>query len=179
MSQDKPIKEIQPVVVPAQYFVFGPLASGFFALFPGMFAFVISNMIVQSHKPYVTVGLIVYLLAFATVMYLLYLKLFKEPEKTTYRIFEDRIEYSDGFLNKRQRTVVFDQVIDVILNEGVLQQTKNAGTIILITQQLVSSGEGKLSNRSVALKNVPDPQEVFDLIRDLAINGKKNRKGEV
>jgi len=71
---------------------------------------------------------------------------------------------------------VFDQVIDVQLSEGLLQQTKGAGSITLITQQLVSSGEGKLSNRSIVLKNVPKPQEVYDLIRDLAANDKKIRE---
>ncbi len=109
-------------------------------------------------------------------MFLLYLKCFKEPEKTAYRIFENKLEYYEGLLSRHQRTVVFDQVIDVQLTEGLLQQTKNAGSVTLITQQLVSSGEGKLSNRSVVLKNVPRPQEVYDLLRGLAINNNETRE---
>jgi len=176
MSNDQPIHEIQPVVVPAQYFIFGPLCSAFISLIPGMFAFVISNIVAGSFSPTTHIGLIVYILSFGIAMYLLYLKCFKEPEKTTYRIFKNKLEYYEGFLNRQQRTVVFDQVIDVQLTEGLLQQTKSAGSITLITQQLVSSGEGKLSNRSVVLKNVPKPQEVYDLVRDLATNDKKTRE---
>lgn len=161
--------EVQPVVVPMQYVVFGPLGAGFISIFPGMFAFVISNMIARSFDPVIGYGLAAYLLSFALVMFLLYLKAFKEPGKTKYRIFENKLEYYEGFFNRRQRTVVFDQVIDVLLNEGVFQQSKGAGSITLITQQLVSSGNGKLSNRGVVLKNVPKPQEVYDLIRGLAV----------
>lgn len=167
----KPIRQVQPVVVPLQYFIFGPLAAGFLSLFPGMFAFIISNMIAQSFDPVIRYGLIVYLISFAVVMYLLYLKFFLEPEKTSYRIFENKLEYDEGFLNKSKRTVVFDQVIDVLMTEGVFQQAKGAGSVTLMTQQLVAAGNGKLSNRAVVLKNVPNPQEIYDLIRGLATKG--------
>ena len=169
-EKEKPLRVVQPVVVPMQYFVFGPLAAGFVSIFPGMFAFIISNMIAQSFDPVVRYGLIVYVISFLVVMYLLYLKFFKEPGKTRYRIFKNKLEYYEGFLNRQQRTVVFDQVIDVLLAEGVFQQAKSAGSVTLITQQLVSSGDGRLSNRSVVLKNIPNPQEIYDLMRDLATN---------
>ncbi len=170
-KKEEPIRELQPVVVPMQFFVFAPLAAAFISLFPGMFAFVISNMIARSFDPVIQYGLIVYVISFAAVMYLLYLKSFKKPQKTTYRIFENKIEYYEGFFNRQQRTVVFDQVIDVLLTEGVLQQSKSAGSVTLITQQLVSAGDGKLSNRGVVLKNVPNPQEIYDLVRSLATGG--------
>ena len=32
-----PVREIKPVVVPAQYFVWGPLTAGFISIFPGFF----------------------------------------------------------------------------------------------------------------------------------------------
>ncbi|QDU58403.1 PH domain-containing protein [Aeoliella mucimassa] len=169
MNQNQPIREVQPVVIPAQYFVFGPLASAFFALFPGFFTFIISNMIARSFDPVIQYGLIVYVLSFLGFMWLMYLKCFIEPQKTVYRIYENKLEYSEGFLNRQQRTVVFDQVVDVQLNEGLLQQTRGAGSITLTTQQLISTGEGKLTNRSVVLSNIPNPQEIYDLLRDLAI----------
>jgi hypothetical protein len=64
---------------------------------------------------------------------------------------------------------VLDQVIDVELSEGVLQQTQGAGTVKLVTQQLVSQGEGRLSNRTIALRNIPQPKEVYELLRSLAL----------
>ncbi len=177
--EQTPVMEVRPVVVPAQFFVGGPLAAGLFALFPGMFVFVGSNIIAaiagrdMFDGPFVWPGLIAYVLGFAVALYLAYLKMFQEPLRTSYTVFKDRLEYDEGFLTRHRRTLVFDQVIDVHLTEGILQQTKGAGTVVLVTQQLVSSGEAHLSNRQIALRNVPEPRKVYDLVRSLALD--KNR----
>ncbi len=176
-----PVREIKPVVVPAQYFVWGPLISGFISVFPAMFVFVISNMISMAtgdpfqrvnQGPLVWYGVAVYVISFIVCMVLIGIKVYNEPSRTTYTIFPNRVEYYEGLWNRHRRTLVFDQVIDVELTEGVLQQTQGAGTVTLITQQLVSQGEGQLSNRRIALKNVPQPKEIYELIRSLAL---KNR----
>ncbi len=176
--ESTPIREVKPVVVPAQYFVWGPIIAGFISIFPGFFTFVISNMIrgfsgdlfeAIGRGPIFSVGIVVYLVSFVICMALLWVKMFQEPGRTTYSIFSDRVEYNEGLWNRHRRTLVFDQVIDVELAEGVLQQTQGAGTVTLVTQQLVSAGEGKLSNRRIALSNVPQPKEVYDLIRSLAL----------
>jgi hypothetical protein len=177
----EPIREIKPVVIPAQFFILGPIVSAFVAIFPAGFAFIISNIVgmemgdpfeAARHGPIVGVGVVVYVLSFLVCMVLLGMKVFNEPERTTYRIYADRIEYYEGLWNRVQRTLVFDQVIDVELSEGILQQTQGAGTITLITQQLVNDGEGHLSNRRITLTNIPEPREVYELIRSLAIKGK-------
>ena len=177
-----PIREIKPVVVPAQYFVMGPLIAGFVSLFPGFFTFVISQMFGDPFErlgrgPDPTYGIVVFLLAFVACMTFLWFKFFKEPERTTYSIYRDRIESYEGLWSRHRRTVVFDQVIDVELTEGVLQQTRQAGTVTLITQQLVSGQDGKLSNRRVALQNVPTPREVYELVRSLALKKKDAEPG--
>jgi uncharacterized membrane protein YdbT with pleckstrin-like domain len=179
--ENTPVREIKPVVVPAQYFVWAPLISGFISVFPGMFVFVISNMISMAtgdpfqrvHQgPVVEYGVAVYVISFIVCMVLIGIKVYNEPSRTTYSIFPDRVEYYEGLWNRHRRTLVFDQIIDVELTEGVLQQTQGAGTVTLITQQLVSQGEGQLSNRRIALRNVPQPKEIYELIRSLAL---KNR----
>lgn len=177
---DQPIREIRPVVVPAQFFCWGVGGAALIALFPGFATFVVSNMIAgmaggpSFGGPVIIYGMIAYLLSFVVALYLIHLKMFKELERTRYSVFEDRIEYDEGFLTRNRRTLVFDQVIDVHLVEGLLQQTKGVGTVTLVTQQLVSSGEATLSNRRISLHNVPDPKEVYDLIRSLALQ----RSGE-
>jgi uncharacterized membrane protein YdbT with pleckstrin-like domain len=167
--ENTPIREIKPVVVPAQFFVWGPLASGFISLFPGFFVFVISNMISRQFEPVVGYGIAVYVTSFIVCMVLIGIKVFQEPSRTSYTVFPDRLEYYEGLWNRHRRTLVFNQVIDVELTEGVLQQTQGAGTVTLVTQQLVSQGEGQLSNRKIAIKNVLNPKEVYELIRSLAL----------
>ena len=175
--ENTPIRGVKPVVVPAQYFVWGPLIAGFVSFFPGFFTFVVSQMVGDPFEysgrgfdP--TYGLVAFALSFVVCMGLLWMKCFVEPERTTFGIFSDRVEYDEGLWNRHRRTVVFDQVIDVELTEGVLQQTRQAGTVTLVTQQLVSGRDGKLSNRRIALRNVPQPHEVYELVRSLALRKK-------
>jgi uncharacterized membrane protein YdbT with pleckstrin-like domain len=173
--KEAPILEIKPVVIPAHFLLGGPLAAAFFALFPGVFVFVASNIISavaggdHFDGPIVVYGAVAYGLGFVAALCLAYLKVFKEPLRTTYTVYQDRLEYDEGFLTRHRRTLIFDQVIDIQLTEGLLQQTKGAGTIKLVTQQLVSSGEAQLSNRQIALQNVPEPRQVYDLLRSRAL----------
>lgn len=177
-----PLREIKPVVIPAQFFVWGPLMAGFISIFPGFFTFVLSNMIGMilldriGSGPVVVYGVAAYALSFAVTLALLWVKFFQEPARTTYAVYADRVEYDEGLWNRRRRTVVFDQVIDVELTEGVLQQTQAAGTVTLVTQQLVSGQEGQLSNRRFSLVNVPQPREMYELMRSLALRGRGSRE---
>lgn len=172
----KAISEIKPVVVPAQFVFWGPLISGFISLFPGFFVFVISNIIIGfagfgedgSDGMVFAYGIAAYVISFVVCMVLISLKVFSEPSRTTYTVFSDHLEYYEGLWNRHRRTLVFDQVIDVELTEGVLQQTRGAGTVTIVTQQLVSRGQAGLTNRRISLTNVPQPKEVYDLIRSLA-----------
>ena len=173
------VRTIKPVVVPAQYFVFGPLIAGFLSIFPGFIAFIVSQIGGElfartGRGPDPTVGLAVFAISFAVWMAVLGVKCFKEPERTTYSIYPDRVESDEGLWTRHRRTVILDQVIDVELTEGVLQQTSGAGTVTLVTQQLVSDQGGKLANRAVALRNVPEPRAVYELVRSLALKKKES-----
>jgi uncharacterized membrane protein YdbT with pleckstrin-like domain len=176
----EPIRVIRPVVVPAQFLVAGPLVAGFLALFPGFFTFVLSNIIAGFRlvhgdvmagrfEPVLGTALLVFALAFVAILALFALKVFYEPNLTSYAIYPDRIEFEEGLLNRQRRTVLLDKIIDVQLTEGVLQRTAGAGTVGLVTQQLVSQGEGRLTNRTFHLSNVPDPGGVYELVRSLAL----------
>ena len=79
--EESPIREIKPVVVPAQYFVLGPLIASFVSLFPGFFTFVISQMFGDPFErlgsgPDPTYGIVVFLLAFVACMTHLWFSLY-------------------------------------------------------------------------------------------------------
>jgi len=173
MLEEKPLYVAQQQVVPAQFFVSAPLISGFLSFFPGMFALVLSNMMSGEFRLIFWPAVSVYVISFLVIMFLCYLDNFKEPPKRKYRVFSDRLEFTDGFLNKQHRTVMFDNVIDLELNEGMLQQTKDVGSIKLTTQQMISDGDGKLSNRTFTIQNVSQPKEAYEQIKKLALRGNK------
>lgn len=164
-----PIRTIRPVVVPAQFLLWGPIICGFGALFPGFFAFVISNIVSPSFQPRLGFGIATYLLFFVLFLVLFGMKTFSAPNRTIYAIYPDRIEMEEGLFNRSRRTVLLDRIIDVQLMEGLLQQGQGAGTIRLVTQQLVGQGQAGLTNQVFQLSNVPEPGEVYNLIRSLAL----------
>jgi hypothetical protein len=172
---EKPIREIQPVVVPAQFYVWGPLLSGLVALLPGLLVgvSVLSfSEIPNAEDPLLpgvyqwgltwAAGGAAFALTFVAVLILFGIHEFYGPGRTSYRIFPDRIEYCEGVWVRSRGTLRLDRVSDVELTEGLLQQTRGAGTVSLFT------GHGEERKLLRHLGNVPRPKEVYDLLRSLA-----------
>jgi hypothetical protein len=185
--ENQPIQEIKPVVIPAQFFVLGPLASGLIALIPGL---VVGTVVLMSTKipdpvePGYMPDTYQWGLAFSSAlaasglifvvsMVLIGISAFKGPGRTTYTIFPDRVECCEGVWVKTRRNVAFDRVTSVEATEGILQQTRGAGTVILFAreegnledQQVPASGVTK----RIELANVAHPKEVYELIRTLVL----------
>ncbi len=174
--KDTPLRTVQPVVVPAQVYTCRTIATALIALFPAFFASLISMAITGKPEPDLSVGLLTYLVVFASLMTVFRWRAYASPDVTAYRIYRDRIEVEEGLVNHQQRTVLIGGIIDVRLTEGVLQRTRGAGTITLVIQPLVSQGQGQVTHQTIILSNVPQPREVYDLIRSLALD--KSRDGE-
>jgi uncharacterized membrane protein YdbT with pleckstrin-like domain len=168
--KDTPLRTVQPVVVPGQFYTWGTLISGFFALFPAFFAGIITMAITNNPGLTFAVGLLVYLAVFVAIMALIGWKVYSGPGVTTYRIYQGRIEVEEGLVNRRERTILIGGIIDVQLTESVLQRPHGAGTVTLVIQPLVSQAQGHLAHQTVSLSNVPEPRGLYDLIRSLALD---------
>jgi hypothetical protein len=113
--------------VPAQFFVCGPIAAGLLASIPGLCTFVFSNGPTLGSPPVFGPGLVAFGIAFAVILGRIALRAFYEPGLTSYAIYPDRIEFEEGVLNHRHRTVLLDKIIEVRLIEGALQRTGGPG----------------------------------------------------
>src|SRR5688572_23313976 len=125
-----PLRVVRPVVVPAQFFVWGIVIPAVIALGISLF---VGNIVDrdraftrkwnqsapadwrESEPGTFPWGVAVFFAVFAVGAGVATVKLVVEPRYTEYKVFPDRAEYSEGFFNRSQRTVVFDQVIDVRL----------------------------------------------------------------
>jgi uncharacterized membrane protein YdbT with pleckstrin-like domain len=177
--QEKPLRMITPRAVPAGFYIFGSLVAGFASLFPAVFVFVVSNLIVESlgqkhSQPVFGYAVAAYVVGFLIVLTLMAVKMLQEPATITYSIFPDRIEYEGGLLTRTARTQRFDHVLDVVLSEGVLQQTQGVGTIRIVTRPVMAQNGGTMVTRQIDLTNVPDPRENYEFIRAIAL---KNAEG--
>jgi hypothetical protein len=173
---EKPLREIQPVVIPAAYYFWGPFLSGLLALPLGLvvgLAVLFLSETPNPEDPLLSVyqwglslgsGAAVAVFTFVVTIVLIGINDFYGPGRTSYRLFPDRIEYCEGLWVRSQGTLRLDQVTDAELVEGLLQRTRGAGTIRLFTAR------GKEKQFLRELVNIPRPQEVYDLLRSLAAN---------
>jgi membrane protein YdbS with pleckstrin-like domain len=174
MGDDKPLRAFRPVVMPLHFVVWAPLLAALFAIFPGVFVFIMSNVVKvalgQSSNLVVSFGLIAYLVAFVAAMGVLFVMMIIEPGKVVYAVYPDRLDYAEGMLNWERRTVFFSQVTDVRLSQGLLQRAKGVGTVTVATQQQTDAGDGRAAGRFVQLRNVPEPGAVYELLTSLTPN---------
>jgi hypothetical protein len=159
---ESPLRVIRPLVVPAQFFVVCLQC----LLLTGLCALMVAILWEKNLFALLFVplgGLSLALLPFAAVRFLLH------PRYAEYKVFPDRVEYYEGFFIRRFRTVAFDQEMDVRLEEGFLQRAKGVGTVRLVTRVLVPGQDGQPvpTRNSIAMWNVPEPQQVYELIRSL------------
>jgi hypothetical protein len=180
---EKPIREIQPVVIPAAYYFWGPLRSGLLALPLG---FLVEQVVLfltetpNAEDPLLPgvyqwglalgSGAAVAGFTFLAGMILFAINDLCGPGRTSYLIFPDRIEYCEELWTRSRGTLRLDQVSDMTLSEGLLQQTRGAGTIRLFT------GKGEERQFLRELVDIPRPHEVYDLLRSLA--SQKARTGQ-
>jgi uncharacterized membrane protein YdbT with pleckstrin-like domain len=96
--------------------------------------------------------------------------------RTEYRFFADRVEFEEGFFSINQKVIMFRDVREVTLHKGVFQRIYGLGTIYLATlatgtsggfNPVVALGFGNVSASGVSVRDITDPAQMFDKIRQL------------
>jgi uncharacterized membrane protein YdbT with pleckstrin-like domain len=96
--------------------------------------------------------------------------------RTEYRFFADRLEFEEGFFSINKKVVSFRDVKEVTLHKGFFQRIYGLGTIYLATlatgstgnfNPFVALGFGNVSASGVSVRDITDPDEMFEKIRRL------------
>ena len=102
--------------------------------------------------------------------------------RTEYRVFSDRLEFEEGFFSINEKIIKYRDVKEVTLHKGIFQRIYGLGTIYLATVATGTSpwgygsgsfnpfnalGFGNVSASGVSVRDVADPDQVFDRIRQL------------
>jgi uncharacterized membrane protein YdbT with pleckstrin-like domain len=94
--------------------------------------------------------------------------------RTEYRFLADHLEFEEGFFSINKKVIRFRDVKEVTLHKGFLQRIYGLGTIYLATLATGSSpranpfmafGFGNVSASGVSVRDVRDPDRVFEWIR--------------
>jgi membrane protein YdbS with pleckstrin-like domain len=111
-------------------------------------------------------------LGIAPMLFLLYKKL--TYQKTEYRIFEHRVEYTDNFLSEEWKTLTYKRVVEVHLRKGFIQKLFGLGSIFL--EIPASSSEGSSgswwegSRNGIDMADIDNSEEVYHFIKDFVPN---------
>ena len=113
-----------------------------------------------SQTPFIVFGAI----AFFGVPLVAYFGKKLNYSRTEYRFFADRLEFEEGFFSINKKVIMFRDVREVTLRKGILQRIYGLGTIYLAT---LATGSSSYSNPFVSVRDVTDPDQMFEKIRRL------------
>ena len=96
--------------------------------------------------------------------------------RTEYRFYTDRLEFEEGFFSINKKVIRFRDIKEVTLRKGIFQRIYGLGTIYLATlatgsgqnfSPFVALGFGNVSGSGISVRDVRDPDQTFDRIRQL------------
>jgi uncharacterized membrane protein YdbT with pleckstrin-like domain len=102
--------------------------------------------------------------------------------RTEYRFFSDKLEFEEGFFTINKKVIEYRDVKEVTLRKGMFQRIYGLGTIYLATLATGSSGTsnpfvalgfGNVSASGVYVRDIQEPDRIFDEIRDLIHKNKE------
>lgn len=145
-----PVVKIVPLLVPLTMFV----------LFFGTFFYIVNT---GSGDPmptfvYIFIGAFALLWIGMPIGQIYFQK--RTYDETEYKIYDDRVEYAEGFFNVQNNRVRLNRVIDVHYKQSVPQKWYNLGTITLDL-----SGGG--SRHAIKFKDITDPEKIYEKIDEL------------
>jgi membrane protein YdbS with pleckstrin-like domain len=140
-------------------------------------AFFFGGMITSFHlfpkgstAPFILFGAI----AFFSVPAVAYLGKMLNYSRTQYCFYPDRLEFEEGFFSVNKKVIRLCDVREVTLHKGFLQRLYGLGTIYLATlatgtntnyRPFAAFGFGNLSASGVSVRDVRDPDQVYQSIR--------------
>lgn len=152
------------------------------AFFGGMFQasghFIAGPRAIGVPLPFIVFGAI----GFFSVPLVAYLGKKLNYSRTEYRFFADHLEFEEGFFSINEKVIRYRDVREVTLHKGFFQRFYGLGTIYLATlatgtgpwgtnsggfNPFSALGFGNVSASGVSVRDVPDPDQMFDKIRQL------------
>jgi uncharacterized membrane protein YdbT with pleckstrin-like domain len=125
-----------------------------------------------SRAPYIFFGVI----AFFGIPAIAYFGKKLNYSRTEYRFLPDHLEFEEGFFSINKKAIRFRDVREVTLHKGVFQRIYGLGTIYLATlatgssqnfNPFVALGFGNVSASGVSVRDIRDPDQAFEQIRQL------------
>jgi len=104
-------------------------------------------------------------LAFFGVPFLAYYAKKRTYEKTVYKFFPDRFEYTEGFWTTENKTIKYKNITEVNMRKGVIQKKYDLGTIVLSTPAIgVQRGRAQ---SGIRISDIQDSENIYKKVLKL------------
>lgn len=167
-----PAIQIKPVFVGWIAFVVQIPLQLFFTVWAGGFFGGILSGITAGDA---SIGFIIGLAVFIAIPVMCWVGKKYNYENTVYKIFDDRVEFEEGFLTVQQKTVHFRDIREITLRKGILQRSCDLGSVYLATQATGSShgnpfsmlGMTSASASGLTIRDVTNADDLYQKLRAL------------
>lgn len=88
--------------------------------------------------------------------------------KTEYRIYSNRIEYTEGFWTIEEKTLLFKNVTETNLKIGIFQGKAKIGTVLLVTPTITRNNRYEKQG-GLYIKDIKDPKMVYNKLSELMV----------
>ena len=103
---------------------------------------------------------VLYVIAIIFAMGLLLILDKKNYEVTSYKVYPDRVEFEEGFINHKYTTIKMEDIKEIHFVQNFIQRGHGIGTIKFIT-----AANNPQSFTGVAFKDVENPNYIYQKVR--------------
>ena len=86
----------------------------------------------------------------------------KNFEVTSYKVYNDRIEFEEGFINHKYSSVLFRDIKEIHLDQNFIQSKYNIATI-----RFVTAANNSISETSIRFQDIENAQLVYIKVKEI------------
>ena len=89
----------------------------------------------------------------------------KNYEVTTYRVFSDRIEFEEGFINHKYTTIRMADIKEIHLDQNFIQRKAELGTI-----RFTTAANNSTTNTGICFRDIQNSMAIYAKIKQIHEN---------
>lgn len=162
------ILEIKPIYINYIRFLYNVVLTFLVILFLAVFDWLIPVFIGLPEPQiwYFYIVMNILLLLFSTGVIMFFDK--KNYEVTSYKVYKDRIEFEEGFINHKYTTIRMVDIKEIHLDQSFIQRQAKLGTIRFIT-----AANNTTTSTGVSFRDIQNSMAVYTKIKQIQENSQQ------
>ena len=112
---------------------------------------------------YVYIAMNILLLALLTGVLMLFDR--KNYEVTNYKVYNDRIEFEEGFINHKYTTILMVDIKEIHLEQNFIQRQAEVGSV-----RFVTAANNSTTSTGVYFRDIQNPIDVYTKVKQIHEN---------